>query len=75
MVHERPQDGQAIKAIRKASGRTQEELADAVGIDQSYLSLIESDNRVASDRVLKAIADTLNVPVRCLLKSCETDVA
>ncbi len=37
--------GQAIREIRREVGVTQKGLAEAAGIDQSYLSMIESDRR------------------------------
>lgn len=55
-----------LKEIRKQAGRTQEEIADAVGIDQSYLSLLESGARVPSDHVRGKLAEALGVPVEVL---------
>ena len=69
MVVDAPQNGLAIKMIRKRTGRTQEEIAEQVGIDQSYLSLIESETRAASERVINAIANALDVPVEALLRN------
>jgi transcriptional regulator with XRE-family HTH domain len=37
--------GQAIRALRANEGITQRELAELADIDQSYLSMIESDKR------------------------------
>jgi transcriptional regulator with XRE-family HTH domain len=68
MVGDGPQNGPAVKAIRKQAGRTQEEIAEAAGIDQSYLSLIESEARPATDRVIDAIAAALDVPLDALLR-------
>ncbi|MEO3856098.1 helix-turn-helix transcriptional regulator [Acrocarpospora sp. B8E8] len=64
-----PQNGPALKAIRKTAGRTQEDIAEVVGIDQSYLSLLESEARSASDAVVDALANALDVPVDALLRS------
>ncbi len=69
MVGDGPQNGPAIKVIRKRTGRTQEEIAEAVGIDQSYLSLIESETRAATEHVINAIAKALDVPVEALLRT------
>jgi len=68
MVGDGPQNGPAIKVIRKRTGRTQEEIAEIVGIDQSYLSLIESEGRPAPEHILDAIAAALQVPVDSLLR-------
>lgn len=70
-----PQNGPAIRAIRRTAGRTQEEIATEVGIDQSYLSLIESERRTASDDVLEGIAKALNVPEEILRRSTPTAAA
>jgi transcriptional regulator with XRE-family HTH domain len=61
-----PQNGPAIRAIRRSAGRTQVDIAEAAGIDQSYLSLLESENRAASPDVIQAIADALGVPAEIL---------
>jgi transcriptional regulator with XRE-family HTH domain len=37
--------GQTIRAIRETQGLSQKEVAEAAGIDQSYLSMIESGQR------------------------------
>lgn len=60
------QNGTAIRAIRQSAGRTQVDIAAAAGIDQSYLSLVESEKRTASADVIKAIADALGVPAEIL---------
>lgn len=62
MIGDGPQNGPAIRTVRKLSGRTQEEIAAAVGIDQSYLSLLESEQRPATQHVVESIANALNVP-------------
>ncbi len=68
MVGDGPQNGPAVRAFRKKAARTQEDVAGAVGIDQSYLSLIESEIKPASDRIIDAIAAALGVPVDSLLR-------
>jgi transcriptional regulator with XRE-family HTH domain len=56
--------GRAIAALRnERSGVSQEALAEAAGIDPSYLWGIEAGRRNPSWRVLTAIADALGVPV------------
>ena len=68
MVGDGPQNGPAVRAFRKKAGRTQEDVAEASGIDQSYLSLIEGEVKPASDRVMDAVAAALGVPVDSLLR-------
>lgn len=63
-----PQNGPALKAFRKMAGRTQEDIAALVGVDQSYLSLLESETRSASDVVIDALAGALTIPVDALLR-------
>lgn len=54
--------GQAIRAIREQAGLSQKELAAAVGIDQSYLSMIESGKRPnPGTRILARLAQALQV--------------
>ncbi len=54
--------GQAIRAIRQAEGLSQKELAQAAGIDQSYLSMIESDQRRNPGiRIMSRLARALRV--------------
>jgi transcriptional regulator with XRE-family HTH domain len=55
--------GKAIKAFRKASGVNQMVLAELAGITQTYLSLIESGERVSSIQTIEAIAGGLDIPV------------
>jgi len=50
---------------RRKPPMTQEELADKAGIDQTYVSLIESGKRVPSDDIKKRLAKALGIrPVR-----------
>jgi transcriptional regulator with XRE-family HTH domain len=54
--------GQAIRAIRQGEGLSQKELAEAAGIDQSYLSMIESDQRRNPGmRIMSRLARALQV--------------
>ncbi len=52
--------GKRIKEIRKKAGYTQEELAEAVNIDITTLSGIESGRHFPSLVTLEKIAQTLN---------------
>ena len=53
----------AIKAIRKHRGMTQDDLANAAGISRPYLTEIETGRKEGSIRSLKSIAEALDVPL------------
>ena len=54
--------GKALRAIRHEAGLTQKQLAEAAGIDQSYLSMIESDQRSnPGTRIIARLALSLQV--------------
>jgi len=56
--------GQAIRAIRQEAGLSQKELAEAAGIDQSYLSMIESgQRRNPGTKVIVRLAQALQVSI------------
>jgi len=56
----------AIRIIRSAKKLSQQELADKVSLDASYISLIEKGKRVPTIKVLKNISDELGVPFHLL---------
>lgn len=51
-----------LAKARKATGKSQQELADEIGIAQSTLGSIESGNRNPSVELAKKIAAALNFP-------------
>jgi len=56
--------GQAIRSIRQQVGLSQKELADAAGIDQSYMSMIESGQRSnPGTRIIARLAQALGVSI------------
>jgi transcriptional regulator with XRE-family HTH domain len=59
--------GRNIRLVRTARGLALSELAGEAGISSSYLSLIESDRRHPSLRVLRLLAERLRVPTSVLL--------
>ena len=68
--------GSRIRALRKARGLTQSELARQSGVSPSYLNLIEHNRRRAGVGLLRAIAEGLNVPPESLAEDAgETLVA
>jgi len=61
--------GQNIQQVRKQRGLTQAALGKVAGLSQSYISMIEADQRPNLSAVnLKRIADALGVTVDELLK-------
>lgn len=54
--------GQFIRQQRIATGRTQLETAEAIGISPSYLNDIEWDHRVPSMAVAVRIYQVLDIP-------------
>lgn len=59
--------GKRIAALRKESGLSQEKLADAAGIERSYMGAIERGERNPSYDKLLGIARALGVSVSALL--------
>ena len=55
------EDENPIRVWRQHRGLTQQQLAGAAGIDKSYLSQIETGKRGGSAKVLRAIANALDV--------------
>jgi DNA-binding XRE family transcriptional regulator len=58
-----------IERARRIAGLTQQQLADAVGMTQPAISLIESDQRTLRLDVAVKIAKVLNVPIESLAKT------
>lgn len=56
--------GTTIKLLRLESHVQQKELAKAIGVSQSWLSKIESDNAGINAEIVKKIAAYLGVPVQ-----------
>jgi XRE family transcriptional regulator of biofilm formation len=58
--------GKALKIARAISGTQQKELAQAAGLDASYVSLIEMGKRAPSLAAIKKLSDALGMPVHLL---------
>lgn len=56
-----------LKALRAARQLSQEDLADLVGIDRTYVSALERCKYAASVDILERIAIALDVEVRDLV--------
>lgn len=65
--------GNTIRAIRQMRGLTQEQLAERVGLDKSYLGRLENGRRTTTLETIKRIADALNVNYAVLLLFTEID--
>lgn len=61
--------GQRIKELRKLNKLTQEELAEAVGIDPKHLSSIETGRNSPTLLTLEKISGALNVQIKTLFDS------
>lgn len=55
--------GARLKELRKAKGKTIAEVAKAVEISESALSMYECDQRVPRDNIKVALADYYNKPI------------
>lgn len=58
--------GQNIKKLRKEAGLTQEKFAQKLDISRTYLSDIENDRSILSNKNLNKIAQKLNVSTNYL---------
>ena len=58
-----PDQGRIIKEARTNEGWGQRKLADALGIDQSYVCLLETGKRSLSPRTARKLYDVLGVRV------------
>ncbi|MGD7052939.1 helix-turn-helix domain-containing protein [Sutcliffiella horikoshii] len=67
--------GSRIRDIRKGRGYTQEELADKIGIQNSYIGGIERGERNISLLTLEKIANGLDVAEREFFNFSKVDVS
>jgi len=58
--------GAAIKILRRKSLMSQSDFAEAIGITQPYLSLIEKNRKKPSLEVLEKISNSLKTPLPIL---------
>lgn len=59
--------GSVIKTIRTARGLSQQEFANRISANTSYISRLEKDNRTPSLKMVRKLADGLEVPYNLLL--------
>ena len=55
--------GGRIKEQREKAGMTQEELSEAIGLSQNFLSQLENGRRKPSISTVDSIASALNLPI------------
>ncbi len=58
--------GNTLKQLRKKKGINQELLAKRIGITQTYLSLLESEQKTPSIKLLNSLSKELDVPASIL---------
>ncbi|WP_299810903.1 helix-turn-helix transcriptional regulator [uncultured Shewanella sp.] len=65
--------GQQIKQFRTARGFSQPELAEMVGIEQSYLSKLENDKSIPSNEVFRSLLNALSISTSQFLEAIDSD--
>lgn len=61
--------GAYLANLRKSRGLSQEKLAEAAGVDRSYIAMIETGRRSPSWRFLATVANALHIPITDLLRA------
>lgn len=54
--------GRALRIVRAFKNLSQQELAERVGLDPSYVSLLERDLRTPRSRTIEMVAEKLRLP-------------
>jgi len=63
--------GQRLKQLRQSKGWSQPELAQAIGIEQSYLSKLENDKSAPSPDMLNRILEAFDIDIETLLQGMD----
>ncbi|WP_297965254.1 helix-turn-helix domain-containing protein [uncultured Anaerovibrio sp.] len=63
--------GNRIKALRKATGLSQEKFALKIGMDRTYFASVESGKRNISLQNIEKIANGLNITISELFEGLE----
>jgi transcriptional regulator with XRE-family HTH domain len=66
--------GDRIKQLRTEKNLTQPQLAQAIGIEQSYLSKLENDKSVPSAEIFQAVLRGLQVDVATFLEGIDENI-
>jgi len=64
-----------IREVRHAKGMSQRQLSEATGLEEKFISALETHPRHISTRTLERIAKGLNVPAAALLGDEEVEAA
>jgi DNA-binding XRE family transcriptional regulator len=66
--------GEKLKQVRTERNLTQPQMAEAIGIEQSYLSKLENDKSVPSAEMFQAIIKSLNLDPKDFLKDIDKKI-
>ncbi len=66
--------GEKLKQIRTDKNMTQPQMAEAIGIEQSYLSKLENDKSVPSAEMFQSIIKKLELDVRAFLADIDQSI-
>jgi transcriptional regulator with XRE-family HTH domain len=66
--------GEKLKQIRTEKNMTQPQLAETIGIEQSYLSKLENDKSVPSAEMFQSIIKTLEMDAKDFLKDIDKEI-
>jgi transcriptional regulator with XRE-family HTH domain len=66
--------GEKLKQIRIEKNMTQPQLAEAIGIEQSYLSKLENDKSVPSAEMFQSIIKALEMDAKDFLKDIDKEI-
>ena len=61
--------GRRVAELRRVQGKTQEAIAEAVGVDVSYVARLEAGRLNATISKLEAVAEALGVPMADLIRT------
>ena len=64
--------GEALRALRREAGLTQEQLADRLGVDPTFVGRLERGQRGAHWRTIRRILTALDIPVSTFAAAIET---
>jgi len=59
--------GEQLRRARKKRKLSTQELADACGISRSYLTLMETNNRLPGKKVIPRIAESLQIKTHVVI--------
>ncbi len=65
--------GMRLKTLRKSRNYTQQSLADRVEVSRIYIQALESNRRLPSMKLLRRLADALDVEVVDLVQNLPND--